>query len=91
MNLQEGLTFSKKSDDAFTSRGFSNWKKAKENFREHEKSHCYREACMKHEASKNPSIVALASTALKQEQQTRLMSLKHLSSLRFLMRQGLPV
>jgi len=46
-------------------RGFSNWKKAKEKFREHEKSHCHREACMKYEASRKPSIVAVASTALK--------------------------
>jgi len=92
VNLQGGLTFSKRSDDAFTCRGFSNWKKAKEKFREHEKSHCHREACMKYEASKKPSVVAVASTALKREQQTRwLMLLKQLSSLRFLMRQGLPV
>ena len=59
-------------------------------FREHEKSQCHREACMKYEASNKPSVVVLADRALKKEQDTRrTMLLKQLSSLRFLMRQGL--
>ena len=61
-------------------------------FREHEKSQCHREACMKYEASNKPSVVVLADRALNKEQDTRrTMLLKQLSSLRFLMRQGLAV
>lgn len=35
---------SAKSEDAFITRGFSNWKKAVDRFREHQSSHCHRAA-----------------------------------------------
>ena len=92
MNQQGCITYSKKSEDAFVSSGFSNWKKANKKFKEHEKSHCHPEACMKYEALKRPSVVSLVNTAVKEEQQRRrCMLLKQLSSLRFLLRQGLAV
>ena len=86
------LTFSKNVDGAFTKSGFSNWKKAKEKFKEHEKSACHREACIKHKASKGPSVIELANSALlKTQELRRTMLLKQLTSLKYLLRQGLAI
>ena len=87
VNSQGGLTFSKRLDDAFISSGFSHWKKARDNFREHESSQCNREACMKYAA-----VVALASTsAVEERKMRRSLLLKQLSSLQYLVHQGLAI
>ena len=49
------LSFSKNASDAFVTKGFNNWKKAKERFQEHEQSHAHSEACVKISALKQPS------------------------------------
>ena len=86
------LTFSKNTDGAFTVTGYSNWKKAKQSFKKHEKSLCHREAFMKFNASKAPSVIEVANTALLKTQEIRRsMLLKQLSCLKFLLRQGLAI
>ena len=67
------LGFSKKSEDAFTTRGFDNWKKAKQKFEEHEKSQLqsHREAVMKYEAVQRPSVSAQINMQVSGEQLTR--------------------
>ena len=84
------LGFSKKSEDAFTTRGFDNWKKAKQKFGEHEKSQSHREAVMKYEAVQRPSVSAQINMQVAGEQLTRRKGfLKQLSFLRYLVRQGM--
>ena len=90
VNAKQGITFSKRNDSAFITKGFSNWKKAKEKFREHESSQTHREAVFKYESMKRPSIISISNTAFKKQQEVnRQMLLIQLRNLRFLMRQGL--
>ena len=78
--------------DAFLSSGFDNWKKARESFTVHEKSAVHREAMLKSALVKQPSIATQLSNQARQEQQfNREMLLKEISSLRFLLRQGIAV
>lgn len=86
---QKGLlTFPKNKRSAFIEDGFSNWKKATQRFREHEKSVMHHEALMKLAA--NTSISAQLSSQHKQDQKFHLnMLFKLLSCIRFLARQGL--
>ena len=84
-----GTVFSK-IDSAFITKGFSNWKKAKEKFREHESSHIHHESVFKYESIHRPSVISVANTAFKKQQEVnRRMLLIQLRNLRFLMRQGL--
>lgn len=77
---------------AFVFVGFDNWKKAKERFREHERSQVHREACMKFQSLEQPSIAArLSNQVLKDQKQKREMLMKELTSLRYLARQGLAI
>ena len=86
------LTFSKCLDNAFITTGFNNWKKAKEKFKDHEKSHCHQEATLKLKASRGPSVIAIANSGYAKTQEwRRTMFLKQLSSLKLLLRQGLPI
>ena len=79
-------------DSVFVSAGFDNWKKAHERFKQHAQSNSHREAMMKVEQMKQPGIDAQLSTQLKQSQQLhRKMLMIQLSSLRFLLRQGLAI
>ena len=92
MYNQGELTFNKRSDGAFIFNGFSNWKKARQKFKEHENSQCHREACMMYAALRQPSVVALARTSGEEEQQSRRsFLLKQLSSIQYLVRQGLAI
>ena len=50
-----GFTFSTKSNNAFIN-GFSNWKKARQKFKEHEKSQAHRESMFSHLASTRPTV-----------------------------------
>ena len=79
-------------DRAFVSRGFDNWKKGHERFKQHSKSVLHREAMMKICQMNSPTIDAQLSCQVKQAQDLHF---KHflvlLSSLKFLSRQGLAV
>ena len=55
------FTFSKYLDNAFITTRFNNWKKAKENFKDQETSHCHQEATLKLKASREPSVIAIAN------------------------------
>jgi len=84
------LTFSKNVSNTFVTKGFNNWKKAKENFREHEQCHAYSEACMKVNAIQQPSVAAcLSSKTCRDQENHRQVLIKQLSSLQYLARQGL--
>ena len=86
------VVFSKNSNPAFTSTGFNNWKKAHEKFGSHSISHVHREAKMKWLASGKPTLQERFSSQLVLLQNTRRKALLHqLSSLRFLLRQGLAI
>ena len=81
MTSQGKLTLSKKCDESFSSRGYDNWKKAIEKFKEHEKSQGHRETCMKYKSQKGPSVISLMNARAKEEQKRhRCMLLKQLSS-----------
>ena len=76
--------------DAFMSNGFDNWKKACECFIQHEKSNIHREAVLKRSLMSQPSVAAqLSNQVLQQQKVNREMLVKQLSSLRYLLRQGL--
>ena len=77
---------------AFINEGFHNWKIAIERFRRHEASECHREAVLKIQTLKAPTVVEqLSSQAAKTRALNRRMLLKQLTSLRFLLRQGLTI
>ena len=74
------------------SRGFNNWKKAKEKFRDHEQSHSHSEACVKIAALKQPSVAAqMSSKVLMDQEKHRTLLLRQLDSLQYLTRQGLAI
>lgn len=84
------ITFSKKGDSTFVTKGFDNWKKAKERFSAHEKTQIHNEAYLKCNSLQHSSVATqLASQMMSDQQQRREMLVKELSSLKFLMRQGL--
>ena len=58
-----------RSQSAFTSQGFNNWKHAKCKFREHEKRQCHIDACMQYKASQQPSIATQLSLQHAQDQE----------------------
>jgi hypothetical protein len=92
VNSVGGLTFNKKHDDAFITRGFSNWKKGKEKLKEHECSQTHKDALMKWPSMQRPSVSVLVMSTLQRDQETRRQLFMHqLDSLRFLLRQGLAV
>ena len=84
------IVFSKSVEMAFVSTGFSNWRKATEGFRKHETSHSHSEAVFK--LSNTQDIASLIDNARRLEQDARKEGLlKQLSSLRYLLRQGLAI
>ena len=84
------ITFSTKADKTFSKVGFTNWKKAGERFKKHESSQAHQEACMK--ICRPGNIGAVLDAAHKEQQLTRQrMLLKQLSSLKYLVRQGLAI
>ena len=79
---QRLITFSQKGDDAFVSSGFSRWKNALE--------HLHRKAVMKLQNVAIVNIGAILDDKRKERQlQWQQMLQKHLSSVRYLARQGL--
>ena len=86
------LTFTKRYETAFILDGFKNWKKAVEHFNRHSISECHRECISKARSLTRPSIVdQLSSEASKAKCRNRRMFLKVLSSLQYLLRQGLAI
>lgn len=85
---------SKCADQAFTSRGFSNWKDAKVAFKNHEQTSCHKEAvqmvvvvpkCYKDCAE------LLSTEHAKEKADNRQLLYKLLTNIRFLARQGIPL
>ena len=84
------MTYSTKYDKAFSHSGFNNWKKASERFNKHESSQAHSEAYLKITSEVN--VACMLDSAHKELQKTRkLMLLKQLSSLKYLVRQGLAI
>ena len=72
--------------------GFQNWKKAVERFHRHEVAECHKESVLKLKGLRQPTVVEqLCNDAAKSRAENRTMLLKVLSSLRFLLRQGLAI
>ena len=88
-----GILFSTtRADSTLITKGFNNWKKAQEKFRAHEKSQIHREACLKVSLAKQPSVTTQLSLQVARDQQWhREMLIKEISSLRYLLRQGLAI
>lgn len=92
ISKRELLTFSKNSSPAFTSSGFNNWKKAVQKFNSHETSHAHREAHMKMVTLSRSVLPECFSVQIHCAQEGRRKALlTQLSSLRYLLRQGLAV
>ena len=82
----------KTQKSAFVTGGFENWKKAKQRFKEHERCQMHREACIRLQSCQRPSVAAQLSHQLLIDQKYRReMLMKVLSTLRFLLQQGLPI
>ena len=89
--VRKGLSLVKK-EDAFVTSGFDNWKKPHERFTQHVQSDLHKECILKVELLKQDSVAVLLNEQAKAEQkQHRDQLLKQLSSLQFLLRQGLAV
>ena len=84
------LALSSKKEDAFLSTGCSNWKKALEKFRKHERLHCHLEASTMSVIRKTHEYIGeMFSDILSQEKfENHQILLKILENLRFLCRQG---
>jgi len=84
------FTFCKKGDEAFSLKGFDNYKKAVEKFRIHENSDSHLEARLKCKSLNNPSIQEQLSTqGAKVQENRRLGLVKQLEAMKFLLRQGI--
>ena len=87
----KGLCLGKKGD-AFISNGFDNWKKAHERFTQHTQSDLHKESILKVELLKQDHVSTLLNKqAMAEQKQHRDQLLRQLSSLRFILRQGLAV
>ena len=89
--MKSKITFSRYTEPAFTDDGFNNWKKP-EKFTAHEESAGHKEALLKLAALRSTPVTAKLSHKHAQDQERRRsMFLKQLSSLQFLLRQGLAI
>ena len=84
------MTFSTKSDKAFSQSGFNNWKKASERFTKHESSQSHSEAYLKVTSKMNVACM-LESARIQVQTMRQRMLLKQLSSLKYLVHQGLAI
>ena len=83
---------SKKAEDAFITTGFDNRKKAHEKFTQHSQSDIHKESVLKIELLKQESVASLLNKQAMAEQKIRRdMLLKQLSSLKYLLWQGLVI
>ena len=86
------LCFSKKGEDAFVSTGFNNWKKAHEKFLKHAQSDLHKEAILKIQLIKQKSVDAVMNSQIVVQQRNHQhMLIKQISSLKYLLRQGLAI
>ena len=69
-DMQKLTTTNTKSEEAFISSGFSNWKKAIERFSQHEKSSCHRHAVSQLHQIKSGPVIAQLSVQNAAEQAT---------------------
>ena len=84
------LTFSKKAEATFSKTGFCNWKRALQKLAKHQSSQEHPEAFMK--MTNKVSISTIMNPAYQEQQQRRQkLLLKQLSSLQYLLRQGLAI
>jgi len=81
------------AEDAFVSKGFRNWKKATEKFRQHERSNTHRLASenLKCRRSQPGVHVQLSSKLLEEQRSARSALLKIITSLQYLARQGFAI
>ena len=90
--IGQGLLNDKQGDLAFITIGFDNWKKALQRFDQHTKSSLHKEAVLKIDFLKQPNVLAQLDGQHKKDQHSRRqMLLVTLSSLRYLLRQGLAI
>ena len=83
---------SSKTEPAFISTGFCNWKKATILFREHEQSQTHRDAIAAHMSAKSTPVNAMLQSEVDNIRSRRRNSLmKQLSALRYLLQQGLSI
>ena len=83
------ITMTKKVEVAFIVNAFNHWKKARERFGRHQLGECHKEAQINLRNLQPPSAAAqLVSLAQSAQSENRLMLLRQLSSLHFLVRQG---
>ena len=84
------ITFANRGDAAFVSVGFDNFKKGPEKFAAHDASACHREAVAKCSLITAPSILTVANTQLRKQQEVRRAGLlRQITAMKFLLRQGL--
>ena len=87
-----GLLKDKLSDSAFISSGFNNWKKALQQFEQHAQCNAHKESLLRIELMEQPTILSQLNTQLKKDQAAqRDLLVITLTSLQYLVRQGLPV
>ena len=89
---QKGLlTFSSRQESVFSESGFKNWKKALERFKDHKASQAHRESIENQRLLHQPSVASQLETQLATAQALhRTLFEKELSSIRYLLRQGMP-
>ena len=86
------LSLAKKGEDSFIDTGFDNWKKAHERFSQRAQSNLHKEAVFKTEQLKHDSVhTLLCKHALSDQKLHHDMLLKQLSTLRYLLRQGMAI
>ena len=86
--------FSYHSENAFSSGNFSNWKKCQEKLEKHQNSHYHQECVEKCLFLKNANMnvgVQLEKQCKDEKEFHRFLFLKQLSSLKYLVRQGLAI
>ena len=89
---QKRLQWSNNADEAFISKGFSNWKDATVKFVQHASSNCHKESILKMVTMPTSSrnvAESLSAQLAKEKFERRQCFLKNLSNIRFLGRQGL--
>ena len=86
---QNTSVMSSKAEAAFISTGYSNWRKATVQFKEHELSLVHHDAINAHQASQSTSISSLLSSEVRRNQEKRRNS--PITALKFLLRQGLTI
>ncbi|ODM90673.1 Zinc finger MYM-type protein 1 [Orchesella cincta] len=83
---------SMKTEEAFTSVGYCNWRRGNENLRKHDISQQHKEAVRKLLLlKKSPISVQLSSVTLKKQEQARIALRSMFTSIIYLAKQGLPL